>query len=102
MIKIDINKKLHGANGQMNLNVNLEIKNGEFLALAGLSGSGKTTLLRILAGLEEAKGTIEIDNNIWLNDKFCLPSQKREIGFVFQDYALFPNFSVLENLLYVK
>lgn len=102
MIKIDINKKLHGANGQMNLNVNLEIKNGEFLALAGLSGSGKTTLLRILAGLEEAKGTIEIDNNIWLNDKFCLPSQKREIGFVFQDYALFPNFSVLENLLYIK
>lgn len=102
MIKIDINKKLHGANGQMNLNVNLEIKNGEFLALAGLSGSGKTTLLRILAGLEEANGTIEIDNNIWLNDKFCLPSQKREIGFVFQDYALFPNFSVLENLLYVK
>lgn len=102
MIKIDINKKLHGANGQMNLNVNLEIKNGEFLALAGLSGSGKTTLLRILAGLEEANGRIEIDNNIWLNDKFCLPSQKREIGFVFQDYALFPNFSVLENLLYVK
>ena len=102
MIKIDINKKLHGANGQMNLNVNLEIKNGEFLALAGLSGSGKTTLLRILAGLEEANGTIEIDNNIWLNDKFCLPSQKREIGFVFQDYALFPNFSVLENLLYIK
>jgi molybdate transport system ATP-binding protein len=102
MIKIDINKKLHGANGQMNLNVNLEIKNGEFLALAGLSGSGKTTLLRILAGLEEANGTIEIDNNIWLNDKFCLPSQKREIGFVFQDYALFPNFSVLDNLLYVK
>ena len=102
MIKIDINKKLHGANGQMNLNVNLEIKNGEFLALAGLSGSGKTTLLRILAGLEEANGTIEIDNNIWLNDKFCLASQKREIGFVFQDYALFPNFSVLENLLYVK
>jgi molybdate transport system ATP-binding protein len=102
MINININKKLHGANGQMNLNVNLEIKNGEFLALAGLSGSGKTTLLRILAGLEEANGTIEIDNNIWLNDKFCLPSQKREIGFVFQDYALFPNFSVLDNLLYVK
>ena len=102
MIKIDINKKLHGANGEMNLNINLDIKQGEFLALAGLSGSGKTTLLRILAGLESANGIINIDNNIWLNNKFCLPSQKREIGFVFQDYALFPNFSVIDNLLYVK
>ncbi len=102
MIKIDISKKLHGANGEMDLKVNLEIKQGEFLALAGLSGSGKTTLLRILAGLETASGTINIDNNIWLNDKFSLPPQKREIGFVFQDYALFPNFSVLDNLLYVN
>ena len=102
MINIDIKKELHGSNGKMNLDVNLEIKNGEFLALAGLSGSGKTTLLRVLAGLEKTTGTINIDNNFWLNDKFCLPSQKREIGFVFQDYALFPNFSVIDNLLYVK
>ena len=102
MIKIDISKKLHGANGEMDLKVNLEIKQGEFVALAGLSGSGKTTLLRILAGLEEANGTININNNLWLDNKFCLSSQKREIGFVFQDYALFPNFSVLDNLLYVN
>jgi molybdate transport system ATP-binding protein len=102
MINININKKLHGANGEMDLNVNLEIKQGEFLALAGLSGSGKTTLLRILAGLENASGTIKIDDNIWLNEKFSLAPQKREIGFVFQDYALFPNFSVLDNLLYVN
>ncbi len=102
MINININKKLHGANGEMDLNVNLEIKQGEFLALAGLSGSGKTTLLRILAGLETASGTININNNIWLDNKFCLAPQKREIGFVFQDYALFPNFSVIDNLLYVN
>ncbi len=102
MIKIDIKKELYGANGQMNLDVNFEIKNGEFLALTGLSGSGKTTLLRILAGLEDANGTIKINDNIWLNDKYSLPSQKREIGFVFQDYALFPNFSVIDNLLYAK
>lgn len=102
MININITKQLHGSNGEMNLNVNLEIKQGEFLALAGLSGSGKTTLLRILAGLENASGTIKIDDNIWLENKYSLAPQKREIGFVFQDYALFPNFSVLDNLLYVK
>ena len=102
MIKINIQKQLHGSNGLMNLNVNLEIKQGEFVALAGLSGSGKTTLLRILAGLEEASGIIKINDSIWLDEKFSLSPQKREIGFVFQDYALFPNYTVLENLLYVN
>lgn len=102
MIKIDINKKLHGSNGDMDLNVNLEIKQGDFVALSGQSGSGKTTLLRILAGLEEAKGTLNIEGETWLDHKRSLPTQKREIGFVFQDYALFPNMSVQENLLYVN
>jgi molybdate transport system ATP-binding protein len=102
MIKIDIFKKLHGSNGQMNLDVNLEIKEGDFIALAGLSGSGKTTLLRILAGLEEAKGEIKIGENYWQNESSFLAPQKREIGFVFQDYALFPNMSVIDNLLFVK
>ena len=102
MIEIKVNKELHGSNGTMNLNINLDIKKGEFVALSGLSGSGKTTLLRILAGLESARGTIKIENDIWLNDKFTLPSQKRDIGFVFQEYALFPNFTVMQNLLYVK
>ena len=102
MIKINIQKQLHGSNGLMNLNVNLEIKQGEFVALAGLSSSGKTTLLRILAGLEEASGIIKINDSIWLDEKFSLSPQKRKIGFVFQDYALFPNYTVLENLLYVN
>ena len=102
MIKINIEKKLHGSNGDMNLDVNLEIKKGDFVALSGLSGSGKTTLLRILAGLEEAKGNITIDCETWLDDKFTLASQKRKIGFVFQDYALFANMNVLQNLLYVN
>ena len=102
MIKIDINKKLHGANGQMDLDVDIEIKEGDFIALAGQSGSGKTTLLRILAGLEDANGTIKIGENIWLDEKNVLPAQKRKIGFVFQDYALFPNMSVEENLLFVN
>jgi molybdate transport system ATP-binding protein len=102
MIKIDIQKQLHGASGAMNLEVNLNIKQGDFVALSGLSGSGKTTLLRILAGLEEAQGNITVDNEIWLDDKLSLASQKRKIGFVFQDYALFSNMSVEENLLYVN
>ena len=102
MIDINIKKELYGSNGTMDLDVNLHIKKGEFVALSGLSGSGKTTLLRIIAGLETASGIIKIGKDIWLNDKFILPIQKREIGFVFQDYALFPNFTVLQNLLYVK
>lgn len=102
MIKVDINKTLHGVSGEMDLTINLQIKEGDFIALAGQSGSGKTTLLRILAGLEEAKGTIQIGNDIWLDNKKSLAPQKRKIGFIFQDYALFPNMSVEENLLFVK
>lgn len=102
MISININKKLHGSNGDMNLDVNLTINEGDFIALAGQSGSGKTTLLRVLAGLEEAGGTLKIGNEIWQDQSFFLPPQKRGIGFVFQDYALFPNMSVEENLLFVN
>ncbi len=102
MIYIDINKTLHGSQGEMDLDVNLSIKENEFVALSGESGSGKTTLLRILAGLEEAEGEIKIGDTTWLDSKTNLPPQKREIGFVFQDYALFPNMSVEENLLFVK
>ncbi|MEA3370662.1 MAG: ATP-binding cassette domain-containing protein [Campylobacterota bacterium] len=102
MITVDIHKKLHGSSGEMDLDVKLEIKEGDFVALSGESGSGKTTLLRILAGLEEAKGSLKIEDETWLDNKRSLPTQKREIGFVFQDYALFPNMSVEENLLYVN
>ncbi len=102
MLSININKKLHGSQGDMELDVNLEIKEGEFLALSGKSGSGKTTLLRILAGLEESKGTITFSNKIWQDETSFLAAQKRKIGFVFQDYALFENMSVRDNLLYVK
>ncbi len=102
MIKIDINKKLHGADGVMDLVVNLDIIEGGFIALAGASGSGKTTLLRILAGLEDASGTIQVGDTVWLERNKALPPQKRAIGFVFQEYALFENMNLLENLLFVQ
>jgi molybdate transport system ATP-binding protein len=102
MINLNIKKELHGSNGKMNLDINLSLENQEFVALSGISGSGKTTILRILAGLEEASGKIVVDNQIWLDEKISMPIQKRNIGFVFQDYALFPNLNIFDNLLYVK
>jgi len=101
MINIDITKELHGANGAMQLVFQAAIKKGEFVALSGKSGSGKTTLLRILAGLEKADGTISVEQKEWLHADKSLPPQKREIGFVFQDYALFDNMTIEQNLLYV-
>jgi molybdate transport system ATP-binding protein len=102
MISININKKLHGSNGNMDLQVNIDIKEGEFVALSGKSGSGKTTLLRILSGLEDAFGDIKVFDTVWLDGKKAMSVQKRKIGYVFQDYALFPNMSVEENLLFVN
>ena len=102
MIYINVSKKLKGVVKNMELNVNLTLKKGEFLAIKGESGSGKTTLLRIIAGLERAKGEIKVDNEIWQDENNFLPPQKREIGYVFQDFALFPNMNVLQNLLYVR
>ena len=102
MIYINVRKQLHGSDGEMLLEVEFEIKKGEFIAVSGPSGSGKTTLLRIISGLEKSLGEIVVDNEKWLGKNIFLPPQKREIGFLFQDFALFPNMTVLENLLYVK
>ena len=98
MLNIDIQKQLHGSSGLMDLVVNLDIKQGEFVALMGESGSGKTTLLRIISGLETSQGTVIVNDKSWEG----ISPQKREIGFVFQDYALFDNMSVEENLLFVS
>ncbi|WP_333804482.1 ABC transporter ATP-binding protein [Sulfurospirillum sp.] len=102
MIKIDVSKELLGSLGKMDLSINLDISSQSFVALSGQSGSGKTTLLRILAGLESAKGAIKVDDEVWLDETHSLAPQQRGIGFVFQDYALFPNMSVLDNLLFVR
>jgi molybdate transport system ATP-binding protein len=72
------------------------------VSLYGESGSGKTTLLRIIAGLEKCDAIIIANGKIWQDKDLFVPTQRRNIGFVFQDYALFPNMSVKENLLYVN
>lgn len=101
MIQINITKPLHTAEGTINLTVNKEIQNGDFLTLFGKSGSGKTTLLRIIAGLETPQsGEIIVDGEIWFDSSknINLTPQKRNVGFVFQDYALFPNMTIQQNL----
>lgn len=101
MIDLRIRKPLMGSAGAMELDVALRIEEHAFVALAGPSGSGKTSLLRILAGLENAEGEMTVGDTVWLNKGKALKPQKRGIGFVFQDYALFPNMSVEKNLLFV-
>jgi len=102
MLHVNIQKQLQGSAGIMNLEVNFNVHVNEFVAISGASGSGKTTLLRILAGLEDASGEITAFGKSWLNAKNSLPPQKRGLGFVFQDYALFANMSVEENLLFAS
>ncbi|WHX76526.1 sulfate ABC transporter ATP-binding protein [Bacillus safensis] len=78
-------------------NVDLSIRNGELISLLGPSGSGKTTLLRIIAGLDYANnGQILFGDQ----DYTHIPVRKRQIGFVFQQYALFRNMTVFENVAY--
>lgn len=101
MIQINLQKKLSSAEGEMHLKVDFSIKEGSFVTLYGKSGAGKTTILRIIAGLiQPDKGHIEVDGLAWMDtdQKINLIPQKRQVGIVFQDYALFPNMSVMENL----
>lgn len=77
--------------------LNLQIEEGEFVSLLGASGSGKSTALRLIAGFERPdSGTIELAGAV-INDT---PAHKRNIGMVFQSYALFPHMSVLDNVAY--
>jgi len=103
MITVNITKHLDTAEGALNAVFELEIHDGEFLTLFGPSGAGKTTLMRLIAGLETPdSGIIKVDGEVWFDSrkKINLPPQKRSIGFVFQDYALFPTMSVKDNLLF--
>ncbi|NPD44620.1 MULTISPECIES: sulfate/molybdate ABC transporter ATP-binding protein [unclassified Lentimicrobium] len=101
MIKINLQKQLNAANGFLQINVDMEIEKGQLVTIYGESGAGKTSILRMLAGLMEAdSGLIKVNDAIWLNEDkgLCLKPQQRRIGFVFQDYALFPNMTVKDNL----
>ncbi len=101
MIRFRAKKKLHFSEGHIPLDAAFEVASGEFVTLFGKSGAGKTTILRMLAGLAQPEeGYIEVDGEVWFDSqkKINWPVQKRRIGFVSQEYTLFPQMSVVENL----
>ncbi|NAR17726.1 ATP-binding cassette domain-containing protein [Acinetobacter haemolyticus] len=74
---------------------------GQIICLLGHSGCGKTTMLRLIAGLETpSSGSIQLEQDILWNAQQQVPAEERNIGLVFQDYALFPHLSVLENVMF--
>lgn len=93
----DLNKSF-GINQVLN-NINLTIENGEFVAILGPSGCGKTTLLRMIAGFETVdSGSITIGGKQVSTPTIHLPPEKRELGIVFQNYALWPHMNVEDNV----
>ena len=92
-------QKNYDSNNPLIRNLNFSVKEGDIVSFIGESGSGKTTFLKCLAGLEKINSGSIILNGKTLNDKstFITPN-KRKIGFVFQDYPLFPHLNVLENI----
>ena len=103
MIEISCKKELNGGGGKFILEAELAFESGEFVALYGASGGGKTTILRLIAGFETPQsGVIKVEDKIFFDENTNLAPQKRNIGFLFQDYALFENMNVFKNLLFAN
>jgi len=101
MITFDVCKTFASGEAPLRLSFKGEADLGQIVAIHGVSGAGKTTLLKILAGLiQPDSGTIQVEQSPWLDtaQKHNLPTRKRDLGFLFQDYALFPSMTVLQNL----
>jgi molybdate transport system ATP-binding protein len=98
-LNVSIKKKLP----HFDLDVSFSCSSSRLLVLVGPSGAGKTTIIRILAGLDRPdKGRIVYNGETWVNTdkKIFLPPQKRCVGYVFQEYTLFPHLTVFENVAF--
>ena len=97
MLSFDLQKRLRSPAGDFRLSVELTVAAGEIVALHGPSGAGKTSLLRLLAGLlEPDAGQLSFRGEDWRG----VPPRERNVGFVFQDYGLFPTMTVAQNLAF--
>ena len=91
----------HEEGSQILNNANLDIGMGDFISILGPSGSGKTTLLRLIAGLDmQDNGSIIIENKIVADKEVMTPPERRNIGLVVQDKALFPHLNVTKNIMF--
>ena len=98
-LKISDLKKYYNESEPLIRNLNFSVNKGEIVSFIGESGSGKTTFLKCLAGLEKINsGSIELNGKILNDDTTFVNPNLRKIGFVFQDYPLFPHINVLENI----
>ncbi len=90
-----------GADSPVLQNFDLAVEKGEIVAIVGASGCGKSTVLRLIAGLEEpSRGAIRIHGREVVGEAVFVPPEKRKVGMVFQDYALFPHLTVTENIAF--
>ena len=104
-LTIDVKKLMMTNSGERYLDFKGEINDNEFICLVGYSGCGKTTLLRMLAGLTSPdEGCIKYGDDYWYEhkSKFNLAPQKRHIAYMFQDFALFPNMTVYQNIVFAQ
>jgi molybdate transport system ATP-binding protein len=103
MIDLSIRKELGDSKKTIYLSLNIKVGEGEFIALYGPSGSGKTSILRMISGLmSPSDGVISLNNKIVFDSSrnINIKPQLRDVGFCFQDSALFPNMNVYQNIVY--
>ena len=103
MLCFDLKMRLRAGTHVFQLDAAYRLEEGSFLGIRGASGSGKTTLLRCLAGLYRPdSGCVRLGEETWYSSTagLFLPPQRRSVGFVFQEYALFPNMTVQGNVFY--
>ena len=99
LLKIKDLKHSYNSNSEVLKGIDIEVAKGEIISILGPSGCGKTTLLRIIAGLEkQSEGTVSIDNQMVADHLHYIPTEKRNVGLVVQERALFPHLTNIKNV----